>query len=394
RDPPRRPARRLPPPGRGARRAAARALRCASARRRRPRTRTVPRDRARRRPCDEGALRSVAAPACAHQAGGDGARPARLSDGRDDRWTARRPRPARTAVHGVGGRARCDRRAAGRGGRRIDRCAARLEPAWLDRPPAGGSQRSAMRANRVAARHHGSALAGRARPSAATRICRMGVDLHNGPRFRHPALEIEPMRTSPKLLRLALLAGAALTAAAFQAPAAAQQTFITIGTGGVTGVYYAAGGAVCRLVNKDRAQHGIRCSVESTGGSVFNVNTIKAGELDLGFVQSDVQFNGLKGIGQFKEPYEDLRAVFSVHPEPFTVVARKEANIKTFDDFKGKRFNVGNPGSGTRASMEELLAAMGWKLSDFGLAAELKADEHGPALCDGKIDGFFYAVGH
>jgi TRAP transporter TAXI family solute receptor len=251
-----------------------------------------------------------------------------------------------------------------------------------------------MRANRVPARHHGGALAGRARPSKAIRICRMGVDLHNGPRFRHPALEIEPMRTSPKLLRLALLAGAALTAAAFQAPAAAQQKFITIGTGGVTGVYYAAGGAVCRLVNKDRAQHGIRCSVESTGGSVFNVNTIKAGELDLGFVQSDVQFNGLKGIGQFKEPYEDLRAVFSVHPEPFTVVARKEANIKTFDDFKGKRFNVGNPGSGTRASMEELLAAMGWKLSDFGLAAELKADEHGPALCDGKIDGFFYAVGH
>lgn len=203
-------------------------------------------------------------------------------------------------------------------------------------------------------------------------------------------------RKSPKFLRLAVLAGAALTAAAFQAPVAAQQKFITIGTGGVTGVYYAAGGAICRLVNKDRAQHGIRCSVESTGGSVFNVNTIKAGELDLGFAQSDVQFNGLKGVGQFKDAgaYPELRAVFSVHPEPFTVLARKEANIKTFDDFKGKRFNVGNPGSGTRASMEELLGAMGWKMSDFGLAAELKADEHGPALCDGKIDGFFYAVGH
>ena len=90
----------------------------------------------------------------------------------------------------------------------------------------------------------------------------------------------------------------------------------------------------------------------------------------------------------------DLRAVFSLHPEPFTVLARKEANIKSFTDFKGKRFNVGNPGSGTRASMEELLAAMGWKLSDFALASELKADEHGPALCDGKIDGFFYGVGH
>lgn len=186
-------------------------------------------------------------------------------------------------------------------------------------------------------------------------------------------------------------------AAAFAAPdAAAQQKYVTIGTGGVTGVYYAAGGAICRLVNKDRAKHGIRCSVESTGGSVFNINTIKAGELDLGVSQSDVMYNAVKGTKQFKDAgaFGDLRAVMSLHPEPFTVVARKEANIKAFADFKGKKFNVGNPGSGTRASMEEILAEMKWKLSDFSLASELKADEHGPALCDGKIDGFFYAVGH
>ncbi len=195
-----------------------------------------------------------------------------------------------------------------------------------------------------------------------------------------------------KSLAIAAAAGTAMLAA----PVQAQQKFVTIGTGGVTGVYYAAGGAICRLVNKDRAKHGIRCSVESTGGSVFNVNTIKAGELDLGFTQSDVQYNAVKGLNQFKDggPVGDLRAVFAVHPEPFTVVARKEANIGKFEDFKGKRFNVGNPGSGTRASMEELLGAMGWKLSDFSLASELKADEHGPALCDGKIDGFFYGVGN
>jgi uncharacterized protein len=178
-------------------------------------------------------------------------------------------------------------------------------------------------------------------------------------------------------------------------PAAAQQKFITIGTGGVTGVYYAVGGAICRLVNKDRAKHGIRCSVESTGGSAFNVNTIKAGDLDFGMAQSDVQYNAFKGEGQYKDnTYGDLRSVYSVHPEPFTVLARKEANIAKFEDFKGKRFNVGNPGSGTRASMEQLLAEMGWKMTDFSLASELKADEHGPALCDNKIDGFYYGVGH
>ncbi|MFC7459136.1 TAXI family TRAP transporter solute-binding subunit [Hydrogenophaga defluvii] len=194
----------------------------------------------------------------------------------------------------------------------------------------------------------------------------------------------------------ALVAAAAAAASLVPMGAQAQQKFVTIGTGGVTGVYYAAGGAICRLVNKDRAKHGIRCSVESTGGSVFNVNTIKAGELDFGFTQSDVQFNAVKGLNQFKDggAVGDLRAAFAVHPEPFTVLARKEANVTKFEDFKGKRFNVGNPGSGTRSSMEEMLGAMGWKLADFSLASELKADEHGPALCDGKIDGFFYGVGH
>ncbi|MER8435509.1 TAXI family TRAP transporter solute-binding subunit [Mesorhizobium sp. M1312] len=182
----------------------------------------------------------------------------------------------------------------------------------------------------------------------------------------------------------------------FSASAMAQQNFVTIGTGGVTGVYYAAGGAICRLLNKDRKTHGIRCSVESTGGSAFNVNTIKEGELDFGMAQSDVQYNAYKGLESFKDggAHTDLRAVFSIHPEPFTVLAHPKAGVTKFEDFKGKRFNVGNPGSGTRSSMERLLGAMGWTLADFSLASELKADEHGPALCDGKIDGFFYGVGH
>jgi TRAP transporter TAXI family solute receptor len=189
---------------------------------------------------------------------------------------------------------------------------------------------------------------------------------------------------------------AALAAGLAASPAVAQQKFVTVGTGGVTGVYYAVGGAVCRLVNKDRKTHGLRCSVESTGGSAYNVNAIKGGELDFGMAQSDVQFNALKGEGAFKDggAFGDLRAVFSVHPEPFTVLARKEAGAKTFDDLKGKRVNVGNPGSGTRASMDQLLGALGWTLADFSLASELKADEHGPALCDDKIDAFFYGVGH
>jgi TRAP transporter TAXI family solute receptor len=194
--------------------------------------------------------------------------------------------------------------------------------------------------------------------------------------------------------KLVALAASLLVASIFGPAAQAQQKYITIGTGGVTGVYYPAGGAICRLVNKDRAKHGIRCSVESTGGSVFNINTIQAGELDMGVAQSDVQYNAVKGVAPFKAPFAELRAVFSLHPEPVTVVVSKQSGVSSFADLKGKKFNVGNPGSGTRATLDELLDAMGWKISAFALASELKADEHGPALCDGKIDGFFYLVGH
>ncbi|HEY2243793.1 MAG: TAXI family TRAP transporter solute-binding subunit [Xanthobacteraceae bacterium] len=196
-------------------------------------------------------------------------------------------------------------------------------------------------------------------------------------------------------IRSVRVAAVVVAFASFVTPALAQQKFVTIGTGGVTGVYYAVGGAICRLMNKNRAETGLRCSVESTGGSVFNVNAIKAGELDFGLAQSDVQFNAAKGETQFKGNADsDLRAVFSAHSEPFTVLARRDAGVKEFADFRGKRFNIGNPGSGTLASMEELLKQLGWTKADFSLAAELKADEQGTALCDNKIDGFFYGVGH
>ena len=202
---------------------------------------------------------------------------------------------------------------------------------------------------------------------------------------------LRPMRG----LALGLIAGGTLLAA--DLASAQEQKFITIGTGGVTGVYYPTGGAICRLVNMARQEHGIRCSVESTGGSVYNVNTIRQGELDMGVVQSDVQYKSLKGEGeefQDQGAFEGLRAVFSVHAEPFTVVARADSGIETFDDLKGKRVNVGNPGSGQRSTMEVLMEAKGWTMDDFALASELKSAEQSQALCDNKIDAMVFTVGH
>ncbi len=178
--------------------------------------------------------------------------------------------------------------------------------------------------------------------------------------------------------------------------AEAENQFVTIGTGGVTGVYYPTGGAICRLVNKTRKEHGIRCSVESTGGSVYNLNAIRTGELDMGVAQSDTQFYAYNGTGSFADqgPDKDLRAVFSVHPEPFTVVARADAGIKNFQDLKGKRVNIGNPGSGQRDTMDIVMNALGWTTADFKLASVLKAAEQASALCDNKVDAMVYVVGH
>jgi TRAP transporter TAXI family solute receptor len=202
------------------------------------------------------------------------------------------------------------------------------------------------------------------------------------------------MQLANRGVALGLIAGAALLGGALGSARA--DTFITIGTGGVTGVYYPTGGAICRLVNKGRKEHGVRCSVESTAGSIYNINTIRAGELDMGVAQSDWQYHAYNGTAKFEEqgPFEDLRAVFSVHPEPFTVVARTDSGVATFDDLKGKRVNVGNPGSGQRGTMEVLMAAKGWTMDDFALASELKSAEQAQSLADNNIDAIVFTVGH
>jgi TRAP transporter TAXI family solute receptor len=197
-------------------------------------------------------------------------------------------------------------------------------------------------------------------------------------------------------LAVAVAAGAYLAVPVSNA--VAQQEFITIGTGGITGVYYPTGGAICRLVNKGRKDHGVRCSVESTGGSVYNLNTIRAGELDMGVVQSDWQYHAYHGTGKdaFIEagPFKELRAVFAIHGEPVTIIARADSGIKTVQDLVGKRVNIGNPGSGTEATWNVMWAAMGHTNDDLKLAAQMKSAETPGALCDNKIDALFWLVGH
>jgi len=176
----------------------------------------------------------------------------------------------------------------------------------------------------------------------------------------------------------------------------AADKYVTIGTGGVTGVYYPAGGAICRLVNRGRKEHGIRCSVESTGGSVYNLNSLHANEIEIAVAQSDWQYHAYMGTGPFKDSdkFTKLRSLFSLHSEPFTVIARADSDIKSFDDLAGKRVNLGNPGSGGRATMEALMNVKGWTKDTFKEAFEIKASEQSQALCDNKIDAMIYSAGH
>lgn len=188
------------------------------------------------------------------------------------------------------------------------------------------------------------------------------------------------------------LAMASLMGVCAPAAMADDQAFLTVGTGGQTGVYYQVGQSVCRFVNRD--YEDLRCNAPSTGGSVANINGMLGGEYDMGVVQSDVQYKAAAGEAPFTSANSDLKALFSLYPEPFTILARADADITNFDDMYGKRVNIGNPGSGQRNTMETVLAAKGKSVDDFRVTLELQAAEMAGALSDNKVDAIAYTVGH
>lgn len=198
------------------------------------------------------------------------------------------------------------------------------------------------------------------------------------------------------VIGIALIFGLTVFMGATPSTVQAKTTFVTIGTGGITGVYYPTGGAIAKMVNNKRDEYGIRATVEATGGSVFNVNAIMSGDLEFGVVQSDRQYQAIKGLAEWKDagPQKDLRAVFSIHPESITLVAAVDANIKDIKDLKGKKVNIGNPGSGQRQNSIDALETVGLNYEKDLQAEGIKAAESAGLLQDGRIDAFFYTVGH
>lgn len=174
------------------------------------------------------------------------------------------------------------------------------------------------------------------------------------------------------------------------------QHFITIGTAGVTGVYYPSGGATCQIVNRSRRDHGIRCSVETASGSISNINNIRSGNLDFGFVQSDWQHHAFLGTSVFEEagPFKDLRSVFSLHNEVATVAVRAGSEFTEFNDLKGKKVNIGAQGSGSAATWADLIGSLGWTTENQKQLTTLQTSGLADALCMGRIDAYFVLIGH
>ncbi len=205
-----------------------------------------------------------------------------------------------------------------------------------------------------------------------------------------------------RLAGLTMAAGLAFAVfpGAQQSAYAQEKTFITIGTGGPTGVYFVSGNAICRMVHKEAAEgraegrkHNIRCSAPSSAGSTYNIAQITEGEFDFGVAQSDWQYHSFNGSSEKVTHNPDLRAVFSVHPEPYQLIAAQDSGINEWMDLEGKRFNMGNPGSGQRATTELLMERYGTPEDFFSLVTEMTSSEHSTALCDGKIDAYGYVVG-
>jgi TRAP transporter TAXI family solute receptor len=195
---------------------------------------------------------------------------------------------------------------------------------------------------------------------------------------------------------LAALLLLAAPAAAQEAEAAAEPDLVWMGTGNVAGAYYPVGVALCRLVNQHRRETGLRCAARPSEGSVGNITALRDGSFDLAIVQSDVQAAAFEGSGVFAAagPFEALRSVAALYPEPLTVVARADAGIAGVGDLAGKRVAWGTARSGTRAVADALMAALGLSAGSFAAVPELAPDRLADALCEGEIDAFAYVVGH
>lgn len=172
-------------------------------------------------------------------------------------------------------------------------------------------------------------------------------------------------------------------------------SLVTIGTGSVSGTYYPTGNNICKLVNMYEKDTAIKCTIEATSGSVYNINSIKNNTLEIAIAQSDMVHQAYNGVGKFQNNGStNLRAIMSIYPELLTFVVNKNANITKLEDIKNKKINVGEIGSGSESSVKILFANSNISTKELAKEERLNPTDMQQALIDGKIDGYFFVLGH
>ncbi|MCP4298335.1 MAG: TAXI family TRAP transporter solute-binding subunit [Proteobacteria bacterium] len=171
--------------------------------------------------------------------------------------------------------------------------------------------------------------------------------------------------------------------------------YITVGTGSVHGVYYPTGAAIANIVNRNWKKNGFHLLAQASSGSVFNVDSIISGDQEIGIVQSDRGYQAWHGLKDWENQgnQSKLRSIFSLHSETVNLIVSDISGIRSCSDLAGKRVAVGNIGSGTRQNSLDALSTCGLNFNDI-IAEGTRVSERAPLLKTGRIDAFFYTVGH
>lgn len=204
------------------------------------------------------------------------------------------------------------------------------------------------------------------------------------------------MTKSKHILLKSLLLGTIL-----MLPPALANTVLLIGTGDVSGLYYPTGNILCRLAEQAQTASPIHCSIESTAGSLANLEGLRNQQLDLAIIQSDVMWRSYLGQWEIKQAstsppkkFDELRLLFPLYPEPFTVVTRSEDKLTHFKQLKDKNINVSAQSSGAYATLSTLMEILEWKPSDITLKGYTEPRQQAKALCNGEVDAIIYVMGH
>ena len=178
------------------------------------------------------------------------------------------------------------------------------------------------------------------------------------------------------------------------APAWAEPYRLAIATGGVTGIYYQIGAAICRLLRDHPPAHAIDCRTEGSAGSIANLLSLGQDEVPLALAQADSLHDAVTGTGGFanRPPDTRLRALFSPVVETFLVLSRAGDSATQIADLKGHRVNIGPPASGTEVTFRQLMAARGWSDTDFTALLGIRSSQQAAALCGGRVDAIAFVA--